>query len=145
MAKKKINAIKSTIDGVDFDSQLEVYCYTKLKENNIPFTFHETTYTLSPSFKYIGECYEPDKRKGTGLYLKSNNLQSIKYTPDFVGNNWVIETKGKPNENFPMRLKLFKKYLLENGLRYDIYIPKNRKQVDETIEIIKSKLTNRTS
>ena len=33
----------------------------------------------------------------------------IKYTPDFIGDNFIIETKGRANESFPMRWKLFKK------------------------------------
>lgn len=77
------------------------------------------------------------------MYLKSNKLQSIKYTPDFVGKNWIIETKGRANESFPFRWKLFKKYLTDNKLNYDLYIPHNHKQVDECINIILSNNENR--
>jgi cytidylate kinase len=39
-----------------------------------------------------------------------------------------------------MRFKLFFKKLVDDGDIYDIYIPSNRKEVDKTIELIKSKL-----
>ena len=32
----------------------------------------------------------------------------IKYKPDFVGRDFVIECKGRANESFPLRWKLFK-------------------------------------
>ena len=32
---KKINAIKKTFDGIEFDSMLEVFTYKKLKEFNL--------------------------------------------------------------------------------------------------------------
>ena len=35
----------------------------------------------------------------------------IKYTPDFIGKGFIIETKGRANESFPMRWKMFKKYI----------------------------------
>lgn len=41
-----------------------------------------------------------------------------------------------------MRLKLFKKYLTDNNLNYDIYIPSNHAQVDESINMILEKELN---
>jgi len=38
-----------------------------------------------------------------------------------------------------MRLKLFKKYLNDNNIKYDIFIPSNHKQVDEVIKMILNK------
>ena len=34
---------------------------------------------------------------------------TIKYTPDFIGKDFIIETKGRANESFPLRWKLFKR------------------------------------
>ena len=67
----------------------------------------------------------------------------IKYTPDFVSHEhkFIIETKGYvPSQHtFPLRWKLFLKYLMENEMDdYMLFIPKNKKQVDETIKIIMS-------
>ena len=137
--KKKVSSIKSVVDGIKFDSQLEVYCYKALNNVGLSFEYAQKTFTIVEGFKYSGESYEADKRKGTGMYPKSNNLQSVKYTPDFIGNGWIIETKGRQNEAFPMRWKLFKKYLQDNNLKYDLYMPHNHKQVDECIQMILNK------
>lgn len=141
--KKRVSSIKSTYDGIDFDSQLEVYCYKQLKEFNLSFEYTKTTFTIIDSFKCTGDSFESDKRKGPGLYLKSKSLQSLKYTPDFIVKgkyNAIIETKGRPNDNWPMRLKLFKKYLTDNNMEYDLFIPHNHHQIDEAIKIIKEKM-----
>lgn len=137
--KKKVASIKSEYDGIKFDSQLEVYCYKALVSAGLPFEYTKTTFTISEAFKCLGESYEPDKRRGDGMYAKSKSLQSIKYTPDFIGGDFIIETKGRQNEAFPMRWKLFKRYLFENNLHYDLYMPKNHKQVDECIRMILNK------
>jgi len=69
-------------------------------------------------------------------------IRSITYTPDFVGEHngvrFVVETKGNPNETFPLRWKLFKRYLFERQMENILYLPRNQKQVDETVELIKS-------
>lgn len=134
--KKRVSSIKSEYDGIKFDSQLEIFCYKSLKEANLEFEYTNTTYTIVDAFECTGDSFEADKRKGPSVYKKSKKLQSIKYTPDFVGENWIIETKGRANELWPMRLKLFKKYLTDNNLKYDIYIPSNRFQVQECIKMI---------
>lgn len=70
--------------------------------------------------------------------------QPIRYTPDFVckDNKWIIETKGylPSHHDFPMRWKLFLNYIMKNDLGYDVYLAKNKQQVDQAvIEILKSK------
>ena len=46
--------------------------------------------------------------------------RSRTYTPDFIDpkGKWIIETKGYANESFPLRWKLFKKHLKDNGHQY---------------------------
>ena len=136
--RKKVNASKHVYDGITFDSGLEIYCYKQLKNNNIPFTYTSNTYTLVEPFAFNSKSYEPDKKRGLLLSLRSPKLQAIKYTPDFIGDNWIIETKGRANESWPIRLKLFKKYLTDNNIKFTIFIPKNQKQVDQCIELIQS-------
>jgi hypothetical protein len=137
---RKSRSIKSEYDGIKFDSRLEVYCYKALKEANITFEYTPTVYTLVPAFKFIGVSYEADKRTGKTLVPKSENLQSIKYTPDFVGKDWIIETKGAQTDVFNMRFKLFKKYLTDNKIETTLYMPKNHLQVDQVIKLILKKI-----
>ncbi len=64
-----------------------------------------------------------------------------KYTPDFVSRSFIIECKGRANESFPMRWKLFKKYVKANMPRVTLYKPQNQKECDTVIELItKSKI-----
>ena len=95
--KKHINTSskKPIYDNVEFDSGLEVYCYKQLQHNKIEFKYNDKTFTLVDAFEFITSSYEPDEKRGLLLSKKSNKLQSIKYTPDFVGDNWIIETKGR--------------------------------------------------
>jgi len=120
--KKVRNATKKTVDGIDFKSKLEVYCYEQLKSNNIKAEYEKTKFELIPAFTY-------DNRK----------VRKMTYTPDFVGKDFVIECKGNPNDAFPLRWKIFKWYLYNNNIQYNLYLPRSKKQIDETIEKIKSR------
>ena len=63
----------------------------------------------------------------------------ITYTPDFIGDKFIIETKGRPNESFPIRWKLFKKLVTQQFPSHTLYKPQNQKECDETIELILNK------
>ena len=130
------NAKKSTYDGKDFKSNLELYCYKLLKEAKIPVKYEEQTFTIFDAIVYPQACYEGTTKK---LYNKGSKIRPITYTPDFVDPNgkFIIETKGYSNESFPLRWKLFKKHLKDNNLTYVLFMPRNKKQVDEVIELIK--------
>jgi len=146
--KKVRNATPLKYNGIQFKSKLELYCYKKLKEAKLLFQYEENKFELMPSFTFENDSYELFKRKGVRTFgLQRPLIRSINYTPDFVGTyafnpeiiGWIIETKGNPNDAFPLRWKLFKYYIYRNDLLLDLYMPRNQKQVDEVIEIIKSK------
>ena len=61
----------------------------------------------------------------------------IKYTPDFIGDNFIIECKGRPNESFPLRWKLFKKLVSQQFPNYTLFKPQNQKECDIVIRLIK--------
>ena len=75
---------------------------------------------------------------------RTNSVQQpIRYTPDFMGkgHKWIIETKGylPSHHDFPMRWKIFLNHIMENNLGYDVYLAKNKQQVDQAVtEILKS-------
>lgn len=141
--RKIKNAQNLEIDGKSFRSKLEVYCYQRLKENNIKFEYEGTKFRLLPDFKYDAESCESYKKKGKwGFGEKSTNIKGVTYKPDFVSldDGWLIECKGYPNDAFPLRWKLFKYLLTTNGLTLDLYLPKNQGHVDLCINKIKSKL-----
>ena len=136
--KKVKNAQVTTYDGINFKSKLEVFCYKKLKEHNIPFEYEKHKFTLFEGFKPSFHCYFPNKLGK--LELDLTKLRSTTYTPDFVGDYWIIETKGRSNDLYPVKLKLFRE-LIEKDVKYKNYKlfiePHNQNQILQAIELIK--------
>ena len=107
-----VRAKKKIVDGIEFKSGLEAYMYTALKEAGIKAQYEGVKYELTPSFDFKNKCYERQANsKGEFKDRSSKKIRGIKYTPDFIGDNFIIECKGRPNESFPLRWKLFKKYI----------------------------------
>lgn len=120
--KKVKNATEVIYDGIKFRSKLEVYTYKKLKEYKIKAEYETLKLELIQPFEYKGV-----------------KVRKMTYTPDFVSDNFIIECKGRPNDVWPIKYKLFLNYLYRNNLDYDVYIPHNHKEVDEVIEQIREK------
>ena len=142
--KKVRNATPLIYHNILFKSKLELHCYKTLKDANLNFQYEKHRYEMVPPFTFKNNSYELFKRKGKKTFgLQRNNIRGITYTPDFVGEYngqmFIIETKGCPNDAFPIRWKLFKRYLLKNDIDADLYMPRNHKQINEVIEIIKNK------
>lgn len=132
-----VRANKVTVDGIQFKSNLEAYMYKALKSSNIKATYEGVTYELIPSFDYKTETYERQANgKGEFKNRSGKKIRGINYTPDFIGNNFIIECKGRPNESFPIRWKLFKIYVKKNLPQVKIFKPQNQKECDQTVEHI---------
>lgn len=142
--KKKTGAVKSkkkVIDGITFASSLEAYCYAKLKENNIDFEYEGESFTVLPSFKFLGRYLASSPKKKELTDKTGKLVRAITYTPDFVShkNKFIIETKGfvPSNHSFPLRWKLFLSYLNDNDMGdYQVFLPKNQGQVNDLIQIL---------
>ena len=100
------------------------------------------TFTLIDEFKFNNEAYERCAN-GKGEYKNrgEKKIQSIKYTPDFIGDGFIIECKGRANESFPIRWKMFKKHVENNMKDITLYKPQNHKECDVTIRLILEKRT----
>ena len=114
--------------------------YIALKKAKIKAKYEGTTYELIPSFNYNKPCYER-QANGKGDYKDrgGKKIRGITYTPDFIGSDFIIECKGRPNETFPIRWKLFKMYLFHTRSEVTIYKPQNQKECDETVSLILGK------
>ena len=136
-----VRAKKVSHDGIDFASGLEKYMYTALKEAGIKSKYEGETFVLLNGFHFENEVYER-QANGKGDYKNRGckRILPIKYTPDFIGDEFIIETKGRANESFPMRWKLFKRLIVEQFPGITLYKPQNQKECDETVKIILSKL-----
>ena len=143
--KKKrgpVRAKKVSFDGIQFASGLEKYMYVALKEAKIHAMYEGTTFELQEGFMFDVDSYERQGNgKGTMINRGQKKILNIKYTPDFVSPSFIIECKGRANESFPLRWKMFKKYVKKQIPHVTLYKPQNQKECDVVIElIIKNKI-----
>lgn len=131
---------KVIYDGITFASGLEKFMYKLLKDNNINFKYEAKSYELIPSFLFENDCYERQSN-GKGDFINRGNKKvlNLKYTPDFEGDDFIIETKGRANDSFPLRWKMFKMYLKQNSDSRVLYKPQNQNECREVIELILEK------
>tara|TARA_R110000764_G_scaffold16796_1_gene46601 strand:- start:220 stop:690 length:471 start_codon:yes stop_codon:yes gene_type:complete len=131
---------KVSYDGINFASGLERYMYIALRKSKIKCKYEGETFVLINGFHLENEVYERQANsKGDFINRGSKRILPIKYTPDFIGENFIIETKGRPNESFPIRWKLFKKLVTEQFPDYTVYKPQNQIECDRTVELILEK------
>lgn len=138
--KGPVQAKKVKYDGINFASGLERYMYMALKKAKIKAEYEGETYVLFEGFDFKNESYERQSNgKGDFVNRGSKRILPIRYTPDFIGDDFIIECKGRANESFPMRWKLFKKYISENQPKITLYKPQNQAECDKVILSILSK------
>ena len=133
-----VQSKKISYDGINFASGLERYMYMALKKAKIKALYEGETFELQEAFDFPFESFERCGN-GKGDYKNRGNkkILNIKYTPDFVGKGFIIETKGRANESFPLRWKMFKKLMSESKIGpFTLYKPQNQKECDETIRLI---------
>ena len=136
-----VRSKKVICDGITFASGLEKYMYQVLKEAKIKADYEGETYTLIDSFEFKTASYERQSN-GKGEFTNRGNkkILPIRYTPDFVGDGFIIECKGRANESFPIRWKLFKKFINRCYPHVILYKPQNQKECDMVIELIINKI-----
>ena len=114
--------------------------YKALKEAKIKATYEGQTYVLQESFTFEVDSYERQANgKGDLVNRGQKKILNIKYTPDFVSDSFIIECKGRANESFPLRWKMFKKYVNKHLKHVTLYKPQNQKECDEVIKLITKK------
>ena len=135
-----VRAKKVTFDGITFASGLEKYMYMALKKAKIYADYEGATFVLQEGFQFENESYERQSNgKGEMVNRGCKKILPIKYTPDFVSSSFIIECKGRANESFPLRWKMFKKYVNWKMKHVTLYKPQNQKECDEVINLILSK------
>ena len=131
---------KVIYDGITFASGLEKYMYKVLKDAVIDFRYEGEIFELVPSFNFSNDSIERQSNsKGDYINRGNKKVLNLKYTPDFTGWDFIIETKGRANDSFPLRWKLFKKWMIENNDTRTLYKPQSQKECDETIKLILEK------
>ena len=138
--KGPVRSKKVTFDGITFASGLEKYMYTALKKAKIKSEYEGQTYELQEGFMFDVDSYERQGNgKGDMVNRGRKKILNIKYTPDFISDSFIIECKGRANESFPIRWKMFKKYVKERIPHVTLYKPQNQKECDKVVELILTK------
>ena len=131
--------------GKKLKSRLEIYCYDKLKEAKLKFDYEPESFTLVDRFIYPGIYFKSTNKRADMMDYSGKIVRKMEYTPDFVSHEhkFIIETKGyqRTQHGFPLRWKLFLRQMVETGNGdYMLFVPKNSKQVDKVIQIIKDEI-----
>ena len=129
MNKKIKNATSTEYDGIKFKSKLEVTIYKSLKEKGLNPLYECNKFILQEGFRPLKPYYLK------GVCPKTANgyakIIQITYTPDFTvefGDKILfIEAKGKQNDSYPIKRKLFLKHLefIPNAYFMEVYSKKD--------------------
>jgi hypothetical protein len=137
--KGPVRSKKVIFDGIKFASGLERYMYQALKKAKIKAEYEGQTYILQEAFNFKIDSFERQANgKGDMVNRGQKKILNIKYTPDFVSDSFIIECKGRANESFPIRWKMFKNYVNQNLKHVTLYKPQNQKECDKVVELIKN-------
>ena len=139
--KKIKNASPLEYDGISFKSKLEKMTYQTLKEKGFLVEYEPRKFIIWEGFKPTVPFYNKDKNTRM-LKQDSKKLINTSYTPDFVFKYKdyliIIESKGMENDLFPLKKKMFRKWLEEHepkSIYFEIY---TKKQLLQAIDVIKS-------
>lgn len=125
-----------------YRSGLEKYCAEQLESNGIEFEY-EPKYVIMEGFNYPSTYFKSVPKQELMVDRSDSAHKPITYKPDFLlpTKSVFIETKGfvRRNDSFPLRWKLFMKFLLDSGMgHFRLFIPRNQKQVDQILTFLKN-------
>lgn len=147
MNKKVKNAQPIEFNNIKFRSKLEMFCYSEAKKLKLNILYEPDKVVLLPAFEPKNlTVITPKKVNGKYKLLHYySKIRALTYTPDFVVHHKdyiiFIETKGRPNDTYPLKKKLFLNYcekVLTKKLKKHIVFmePHNQTQVLECLDLI---------
>lgn len=140
MENKKIkNATPKEYNGIKFRSLMEVSAYKHLLSQGFNPEYEKHKYVIwegyKPTIPYYGE-----EQKTKGLKLYTSKLISTTYTPDFTFKYKsifvILEIKGFRNDLYPLKMKLFRKYLESNIPNAIFFEVRTIKQLKQSLKIM---------
>ena len=137
----KYGNVLVTHEGINFKSTLERRAYQLYTEAGFKPQYEPEAFVIWDRHVLSEKVtlFKPFKRI---LSNGRKTLLSITYTPDFIfvykGNTIIIDTKGKPNDTYPLKIKMFLKHC-ETAIPGNVYFfePHNIRQIRQSIDIIK--------
>ena len=139
--RKIINASPLEYGGISFKSKLEKMTYQTLREHGFPAEYEPHKFIIWEGFKPTVPFY--NKNKSTRLLKQeSKKIIDITYTPDFMfeynSHLVIIECKGFENDIYPLKKKLFRKWLEEHEPKSIFFEVYTKRQLLQAIDIIKT-------
>lgn len=121
MENKKIKGATAVdFEGIHFKSKSERSCYIKLREAGFEVIYEPERCVVWKGGRLEKVIsYQPSKKNRREVEATTRPLLPITYTPDFlvVSGNVIcyFDIKGYANDRYPMKKKMFLKYLEETG------------------------------
>ena len=142
MENRKIkNATRFSYDGIEFKSKLEVKCFIELRKAGFEPEYENLKLTIQDGFYPTVEYYKGDKKNKEGLKLMSSKVLPVTYTPDITFRHGaytvLVEVKGFENDVYPLKQKVFRKWLEGSDEKYMFFEVKNVAQLQNMIKMIK--------
>ncbi len=140
MNKKVKNATPCVFNGIHFKSILEKNCYIELRRANLTVLYEPTKYILFKGERVIKPCVHYNK--GLQIIEENTKLLNMTWTFDYEvinskGHRFVVEAKGRENDLFPLKLKMFRQ-AMENEEYVAVIIVNSKKDCIKAIEYIKN-------
>ena len=114
---------KIELDGVKFDSKLELFCYQQFKSLGLEFDFQRTI-LLQEGFRFRGKAIRP-----------------ITMIVDFVlhqdGQKIYIDTKGFATETSKLKYKMLKFYVREDSTADVVWLHSQKEVKDFLFNLLK--------
>ena len=134
------NATPTKFNNIEFKSKLEASVYKTLLVAGFKPNYEKLKFTIWEGFKPSVPFYTKNKQTRE-LDSEMSKIRDITYTPDFTftykGYLIIIEVKGKENDIYPVKRKLFRGWLELNcpkSLYFEVFTKKN---TQSAIDIIK--------
>lgn len=136
--KKIKNARETTFNGITFKSKLEESFYKTLLQAGFSVNYEFLKFTIIDGFTPTVPFYNRSKSR---IFRKDMaKVRAITYTPDFTftynGILFIIEAKGIENDVFPLKRKLFRRFLESMEMPCMYFEVHTKKELLQVIDII---------
>lgn len=140
MNNKVKNAQTIVYNEMTFKSKLDLMAYKLLEEKGFNPQYEQNTFIIWQGFKPVVPFFT--KNKARQIINNDKKLINITYTPDiyfeYRGYKVIIEMKGFTNDVYPIKVKLFRKYIeqLQDSNKYLLFELYTKQQLLTAIQII---------
>ena len=140
MNNKVKNAQIIVYNEITFKSKLDLMAYKLLEEKGFNPQYEQNTFIIWQGFKPVVPFFT--KNKARQIINNNKKLINITYTPDiyfeYQGYKVIIEMKGFTNDVYPIKVKLFRKYIeqLQDSNNYLLFELYTKQQLLTAIQII---------